>query len=101
MNNCKKKIGKLFKARKTQYYSNLKLALKWNRLDIAKTYVFTGEEEFSSLELANLMELALYVNRVEFVDLLLENGVNIKSFLSAKRLYSLYNSDLVRIQGDI
>lgn len=93
--NRLKLLLKLFKARKTQYYSNLKLALRWNRCDIAKNFIFNGEEEFKPYELANLMELALLLDRVDFVELLLENGANIKSLLSVRRLYFFYNSETV------
>lgn len=82
-------------ARKNKYYENLKLALQWNRNDIAKTDIFTGEEEFQSYQLANLMEMALIQNKPEFVELLLENGLNLKSFLTVRRLCFLYNSHKV------
>ena len=84
------------KARKNQYYENLKLALQWNRADIAKNYIFTGEEEFQPYQLANLMEMALIQNKSQFVELLLENGLNLKSFLTSRRLYFLYNCHKVR-----
>ena len=79
------------------YFENLKLALEWNRDDLVKTYVFTGEEDFKPYELANLMEMALIQNRPKFVELLLENGLNVKSFLTIRRLLYLYNCDQVLI----
>lgn len=82
----------IFIARKNKYYENLKLALQWNRDDIAKSDIFTGEEEFKTHQLANLMEMALLQNKPKFVELLLENGLNLKSFLTVRRLYFLYNS---------
>ena len=85
--------------RKNQHYENLKLALQWNRCDIAKNYIFTGEEEFKPNQLANLMELALLQDRPEFVELLLENGLNLKSFVLTRRLYFLYNSHKVQADG--
>ena len=78
-----------------KHSEDLKLALKWNRIDLAKTYIFTGEEEFEPEQLANLMEMALIQNKPEFVELLLENGVDLKSFLKKRRLYYLYNSHIV------
>ena len=42
------------------------------------------------------MEVALAKNAPNFVKLLLENGVNIKSFLTQKRLTFLYNSYKIR-----
>ncbi len=86
-------------AQKNQHYENLKLALQWNRSDIAKNYIFTGEEEFHADQLANLMEMALLQNKPEFVMLLLQNGLNLNSFLTVKRLYFLYNSH--RAQTDV
>ena len=87
----------IFTARKNKYYENLKLALQWNRDDIAKTDIFTGEEDFKPYQLSNLMEMALIQNKPKFVELLLENGLNLKSFLTVKRLYFLYNSHKVNI----
>ncbi len=80
------------KARKDKYYDNLKLALKWNRDDIARTDIFSGEEKFKPSELASLMEMALVLNRPKFVQLLLENGLNSKTYLDLRRLLFLYNS---------
>ena len=83
---------------KNQYFENLKLALQWNRDDIAKTYIFTGEEEFKPRQLAILMEMALVQNKPNFVELLLDNGLDIKSFLTVKRLIYLYNSQKVHLR---
>jgi hypothetical protein len=80
---------------KMRYYRNLKLALHWNRDDIAKDEIFTGEEDFTSHQLNRLMELALLDNKPKFVELLLENGLNLKDFLTVKRLLFLYNSNKV------
>jgi hypothetical protein len=66
--------------------------LQWNRDDIAKTDIFTGEEDFKPYQLSNLMELALIQNKPRFVELILENGLNLKSFLTTRRLIYLYNS---------
>jgi len=38
------------------------------------------------------MEIALLKNKPKFVKLLLENGLNIKKFLTVRRLIFLYNS---------
>ena len=58
----------------------------------AKSDIFTGEEMFEPIQLENLMELALIENKPNFVELLLENGLNLKSFLTQRRLIFLYNS---------
>ena len=70
-----------FNGNKNQYYENLKLAINWDRLDVAEV-IFTGEEEFKPNQLENLMEIALLKNKPKFVQLLLENGLNIKKFLT-------------------
>lgn len=46
-------------------------------------------------ELNTLMEMALLQNKPKFVELLLENGANLRSFLTIKRLLFLYNSQQV------
>lgn len=40
---------------------------------------------------------ALLLNRVEFVKLLLENGVSLKRFLTINRLEQLYNAEPIRL----
>ncbi|CAF0758789.1 unnamed protein product [Brachionus calyciflorus] len=84
-----------FNLNKNFYFENLKLALQWNRDDIAKSYIFTGEEEFKPSQLATLMEMALIQNKPNFVELLLDNGLDIKSFLTVRRLLFLYNSQKI------
>lgn len=81
---------------RSHYFENLKLALQWNRDDIAKTYIFTGEEDIRSNQLSHLMEMALLQNKPKFVELLLENGLNLKSFLTVRRLLFLYNCQKVK-----
>ena len=68
---------------------------------MAKSDIFTGEEKFEPNQLENLMELALLENKPNFVELLLENGVNINSFLTKRRLMFLYNSLKVKINFGI
>jgi len=83
-------------SRQKQYYENLKLSLQWNRVDIAKSEIFTGEEEFTDSQRTHLLEMALVNDKPEFVELMLETGINLKTFLSKRRLYYLYNSQIVR-----
>lgn len=58
-------------------------------------FIFTGEEEFKFIELAYLLELALVENKPKFVEYILENGLNLKSFVTINRLKFLYNSQKV------
>ncbi len=78
-------------ARNNEFYQNLKLSMYWNRDDVAKEYIFTGEEEFNDKELETLMEIALLENKPKFVEMLLENGLSLKDFLTSSRLISFYN----------
>ncbi len=87
-----------FSARKNEFYENFKLSLKWNRSDIAKTEILTGEENFEMHQLTNLMEMAISENKPDFIDILLENRVNLYSFLTYKRLYYFYNSIKVSLK---
>lgn len=41
--------------------------------------------------LFEIMQSALILNRVRFVELLMDNGVNLKDFLTKRRLLKLYN----------
>ena len=71
------------------------LAITWNRVDIAKNDIFNGDEVFKAKELFALFELALILDKPDFVELILESNLNVYEFLSYKRLYYLYNSEIV------
>ncbi len=75
----------------------MKLALKWNIIEIAKSDIFTGEETFEKDELNKLMEMALIDDRPNFVELLIDNRINLSDFLSYKRLYFLYNLQVTNV----
>ncbi|KAL9987179.1 hypothetical protein ACROYT_G001438 [Oculina patagonica] len=70
----------------------LSLALIWNRADIAKSEIFKEDRKWEVSALESAMFEALVKDRVEFVDLLLENGVSMSSFLTARRLEELYRA---------
>uniref|UniRef100_A0A096MCP0 Transient receptor potential cation channel, subfamily M, member 2 n=1 Tax=Poecilia formosa TaxID=48698 RepID=A0A096MCP0_POEFO len=59
----------------------LKLAIAWNRVDLAKTEIFTEQRMWKSSELHEFMTSALVGNKPEFVNLLLENGVCLRDYL--------------------
>ena len=48
--------------------------------------------ELQAGELDEVMYLALLGDRVDFIKLLLENGVSLKQFLTVKRMIQLYNN---------
>ena len=84
--------------------------MSWNRPDVAKKYILLQETEIEVYELnitilywlyyifflkkeilEEKMFEALSQDKVDFVKLLLEYGVNLKKFLTFKRLQDLYN----------
>ncbi|CAJ0948690.1 unnamed protein product, partial [Mesorhabditis belari] len=71
----------------------LALALAWNRVDVAKACLASSGRAWPAQCLHQAMTDALRLNRVEFVECLLENGVSMKSFLTIERLEQLYNLD--------
>ncbi|CAJ0596278.1 unnamed protein product [Cylicocyclus nassatus] len=71
----------------------LHLTLSWNRVDVARSCLFAGGRHWPIHALHSAMNDALRLNRVEFVECLLENGVNMKTFLTISTLEQLYNVD--------
>uniref|UniRef100_A0A8C8LRC5 Transient receptor potential cation channel subfamily M member 2 n=1 Tax=Oncorhynchus tshawytscha TaxID=74940 RepID=A0A8C8LRC5_ONCTS len=59
----------------------LELAVAWNRVDIAKTDIFTEDSQWKSSDLHQAMFSALLGHKPQFVRLLLENGVCLREFL--------------------
>ncbi|ETE60858.1 Transient receptor potential cation channel subfamily M member 7, partial [Ophiophagus hannah] len=71
----------------------LNLALAWNRLDIAKKHILVYGQHWKVGSLEQAMQDALIMDRVEFVKLLIEHGVNLHRFLTISRLEELYNTN--------
>ncbi|XP_048577809.1 transient receptor potential cation channel subfamily M member 7 isoform X2 [Nematostella vectensis] len=80
----------LLKAQHASAADQLSLALVWNRVDIAKSEIFVEGQKWEVEDLNSAMMDALLNNRVEFVKLLLENGVSMGQFLTPERLLALY-----------
>ncbi|XP_059865742.1 transient receptor potential cation channel subfamily M member 2 [Delphinus delphis] len=70
----------------------LKLAVAWNRVDIARSEIFTDERQWKPSELYPMMTAALIANKPEFVKLFLENGVRLKEFVTWDTLLYLYEN---------
>uniref|UniRef100_A0A665UD24 Transient receptor potential cation channel subfamily M member 4-like n=1 Tax=Echeneis naucrates TaxID=173247 RepID=A0A665UD24_ECHNA len=70
----------------------LKLAVAWNRVDIAKTELFNGDIQWKYEDLEDSMTDALINDKPQFVRLFCENGLNILDYLTNRRLESLYSS---------
>ncbi len=82
----------LFRARYLTAAEQLSLALAWDRVDIARSEIFIYGQEWVEGALEEAMMEALARNRVDFVKLLLEMGVQMAKFLTIHRLEELYNS---------
>ncbi|XP_019640471.1 PREDICTED: transient receptor potential cation channel subfamily M member 2-like [Branchiostoma belcheri] len=83
----------LLKAEKSHPKNQLQLALAWDRSDIARQEIFTPSrrQKLQLIDKYAYMETALLQDRVEFVQLLLDNGVELLHFLTVKRLHKLYH----------
>ncbi|XP_052091143.1 transient receptor potential cation channel subfamily M member-like 2 isoform X6 [Mytilus californianus] len=81
----------LLKANKDQVYDQLKLALAWNRIDIAKSEIFVDDRTWEPGSLDDILQSAIMLNRKDFIELFLDHSVSLKDFLSVTRLRQLYN----------
>uniref|UniRef100_A0A3Q3AY31 Transient receptor potential cation channel, subfamily M, member 4b, tandem duplicate 1 n=1 Tax=Kryptolebias marmoratus TaxID=37003 RepID=A0A3Q3AY31_KRYMA len=72
------------------YNEELKLAVAWNRVDIAKSELFNGDIHWRDLE--ESMTDVLVNDKPQFVRLFTENGLNILDYLTYGRLETLYGS---------
>ncbi|XP_051702554.2 transient receptor potential cation channel subfamily M member 6 isoform X2 [Oryctolagus cuniculus] len=70
----------------------LNLAMAWDRTDIAKKHILIYGQHWKSGALEQAMLDALVMDRVDFVKLLIEYGVNLHRFLTIPRLEELYNT---------
>ncbi|XP_069752796.1 transient receptor potential cation channel subfamily M member 5 [Narcine bancroftii] len=75
-----------------EYLDELKLAVFWNRVDIAKSEIFNGDVEWKSCDMEDVMMDALVNDKPEFVRLFIDNGMNMYNFLTYARLQELYCS---------
>lgn len=71
--------------------TQIKLALSWDRVDIARKFIFTNDNAAKIGSLNDAMFIALTKNRVEFIKLFLENGFSIKKFVTNRMLLKMYN----------
>ncbi|XP_006861093.1 PREDICTED: transient receptor potential cation channel subfamily M member 5 [Chrysochloris asiatica] len=74
------------------YLDELKLAVAWDRVDIAKSEIFNGDVEWKSRDLEEVMMDALVNDKPEFVRLFVDNGADVADFLSYDRLQQLYRA---------
>ncbi|XP_028980332.1 transient receptor potential cation channel subfamily M member 7 isoform X2 [Esox lucius] len=81
----------LLKGTNASAFDQLVLTLAWDRVDIAKNHVFVYGQQLLVGSLEQAMLDALVMDRVDFVKLLIENGVSMHRFLTITRLEELYN----------
>ncbi|XP_059254797.1 transient receptor potential cation channel subfamily M member 5 [Mustela nigripes] len=74
------------------YLEELKLAVAWDRVDIARSEIFNGDVEWKSCDLEEVMMDALVSDKPEFVRLFVDNGADVGDFLTYGRLQQLYRS---------
>ena len=75
----------------------LKLAIAWNRIDMVGENIFSENAVSGSLsqtDFCYLMPVALSLDRVDFVRAFLENGLNLRNYLSIPQLLLLYNNNV-------
>lgn len=73
-----------------EFETQLELALSWNRIDIARKYLFI-DQNINRICSEENFTTAIIDNKYEFVELFLENGFSLKSYLTKKQLLVLYN----------
>uniref|UniRef100_A0A8C5V1W6 Transient receptor potential cation channel subfamily M member 8 n=1 Tax=Microcebus murinus TaxID=30608 RepID=A0A8C5V1W6_MICMU len=77
---------------KDNWNGQLKLLLEWNQLDLANDEIFTNDRRWESADLQEVMFTALIKDRPKFVRLFLENGLNLRKFLTHDVLTELFSS---------
>uniref|UniRef100_A0A8C5MWU9 Transient receptor potential cation channel subfamily M member 2 n=1 Tax=Leptobrachium leishanense TaxID=445787 RepID=A0A8C5MWU9_9ANUR len=70
----------------------LKLAVSWNRPDIAETQIFTDDWKWKPSDLYPSLMVSLIEDKPSFVKLFLDRGVTLTEFVTSDHLTHLYNS---------
>ncbi|ESO12925.1 hypothetical protein HELRODRAFT_62898 [Helobdella robusta] len=84
-------LSVLLRCQKSSLQYQLHLTMAWNRVDVARKHFLACAHLCKEGALDSLMLEALVHDRVEFVQLLIESGLNVKMWLTIKRLEELYN----------
>ncbi|KAE9547695.1 hypothetical protein FO519_009092, partial [Halicephalobus sp. NKZ332] len=86
-------LAALLRGNNLKAHEQFALALAWNRVDIARDDITISAEAWPPGTMNDAMMEALIHHRVDFVRLLLENGVRMDRFLTIERLERLYNTE--------
>ena len=89
----------VYKARNSDL-NKLKLTIKCNRVDAARKLIDNLDNDLDQEMMNSLLELSLIENRPDFVEMLLEKQINVKSFLTERRSYFMYNSPMLKIENE-
>ncbi|XP_013398789.1 transient receptor potential cation channel subfamily M member 2 [Lingula anatina] len=82
----------LLKANRNETLTQLRLALAWNRIDVAESEIFTDDYKLDQGGFNQVMQTAVLAGKVQFISLFLDNGINLHDFLTMERLEDLYDS---------
>ncbi|KAJ8317399.1 hypothetical protein KUTeg_005303 [Tegillarca granosa] len=74
--------------------NKLSLAMTWNRADIAQEEIFREDVLWKKGSLDTQLLNALLLNKVDFVKLLLNQGIMMSEFLTTRRLQELYEKSV-------
>ncbi|XP_015242883.1 PREDICTED: transient receptor potential cation channel subfamily M member 6-like isoform X3 [Cyprinodon variegatus] len=85
-------LSSVLKGTKASPSGQLRLALAWDRADIAQKDILVYGQHWHMGSLEQAMLDALVMDRVSFVKLLIDNGMTMSRFLTVDRLEELYNS---------
>ena len=70
------------------------MALTWNRSDIAERDIFKDQPSFNSKDLEETIFKAILLDRVDFLKVCINNGVDVSEIMTIGKLRNLYNSAL-------
>ncbi|XP_039250889.2 transient receptor potential cation channel subfamily M member-like 2 isoform X1 [Styela clava] len=73
-------------------YQQLRLAMAWNRSDIAKSHILSDDACIGKEEMAKMFFAALKDNKHEFCKVFLDYGVDLKEYCTIAELRHLYTS---------
>ncbi|XP_028517955.1 transient receptor potential cation channel subfamily M member 2 isoform X2 [Exaiptasia diaphana] len=80
----------LLKANRSSPLAQLNLALAWNRIDLAKSDIFTEDRLWTTEQLSGPMITALLDDKADFAELFLHSGLSMSEFLTTEILCQLY-----------
>ncbi|WAR10559.1 TMP2L-like protein [Mya arenaria] len=76
----------LTKGNTYQVKDQLKLALCWNRIDVARSVIINNGNKLPTKELYQVMISAILQNRVDFVKLFIHNGMDLRTDLTDQEI---------------